>query len=362
MVKRTIQQLSAFYQRHEFRVDMAFFVGGFLFDVVTLSGIDDALAIVQQVLYLAVIALLLGLDLLHAHGKVALPARMEKLWEARGFIIHFMLGSLLSVYSLFFFKSASILSSVVFVGLIMALMFANELKSVQGKGPAIKIALFVVCLFSFFSMLIPVLLGFVGWLPFLSAIALTLALLFLAIRWLTKRLEGPVFHILWTPSIVVLSLFFVLYLLGWVPPVPLALEEIGIYHQVERIPGGYRLKHQNPSWKFWNKGDQDFRARAGDKVFVFTRVFAPSRFNDELALRWERYDLGSGWVTSDRIRLKVVGGREEGHRGFAFKSNFTPGDWRVKVETSDGRELGRIALSISPDEERGEREWVIEQR
>ncbi|HEX4922592.1 MAG TPA: DUF2914 domain-containing protein, partial [Bdellovibrionales bacterium] len=40
------------------------------------------------------------------------------------------------------------------------------------------------------------------------------------------------------------------------------------------------------------------------------------------------------------------GGREEGFRGFTFKQNYQPGDWRVKIETTDGREIGRITFEV----------------
>ena len=54
-MKAIVAKFVEFYERNETKVDLGFFVGGFLFDIVTLSDIDDPLAILQQVVYLTLI-------------------------------------------------------------------------------------------------------------------------------------------------------------------------------------------------------------------------------------------------------------------------------------------------------------------
>ena len=48
----------------------------------------------------------------------------------------------------------------------------------------------------------------------------------------------------------------------------------------------------------------------------------------------------------------IYGGRELGFRGYAYKNNYLPGDWKVFVETQDGLELGRISFNVSLDKTR----------
>ncbi|MBY0517059.1 MAG: hypothetical protein K2P81_09135 [Bacteriovoracaceae bacterium] len=163
------ERLFNYYEANELRVDMAFFLGGFIFDIFTLSGVDDLFSITQQIVYLVLIGIILSAELISS----PIPPKLQKIWDYRSAITHFLLGSLLSVYSLFFLKSASIFNSIVFVALLMLVMVANELKNVQSSGVNTKIALYVICLFSFFSLLIPTLLGFVGWIPFLLTTAMT---------------------------------------------------------------------------------------------------------------------------------------------------------------------------------------------
>ncbi|HRO67670.1 MAG TPA: DUF2914 domain-containing protein [Pseudobdellovibrionaceae bacterium] len=149
------------------------------------------------------------------------------------------------------------------------------------------------------------------------------------------------------PGGTVLALFFAFYLLGWIPPVPLSVQEIGIYHKVEKKDGGYLVSQENPWWRFWRSGDQDFMAEPGDEIFVFVRIFSPSRFSDSVVLHWQFHDPREGWKTSDRIPMGISGGREGGYRGYASKKNYSDGEWRVLVETTDGREVGRLKFWVT---------------
>ena len=44
--------------------------------------------------------------------------------------------------------------------------------------------------------------------------------------------------------------------------------------------------------------------------------------------------------------MNITGGRKEGYRGFAMKQNYQPGEWRISIETTDGREIGRIYFEV----------------
>jgi hypothetical protein len=148
------------------------------------------------------------------------------------------------------------------------------------------------------------------------------------------------------PQGAVLLGFLALYLLKVIPPVPLSIPFIGVYHGVERIEEGYRLSHERPLWRFWQNGDQEFRAQPGDKVYVFFRVFSPTRFSDQVLVRWYWKDGTRGWSLQDSIPINIVGGREQGFRGYGVKSNYQPGEWKVQIETTDGREIGRVYFGL----------------
>ncbi|HQV47575.1 MAG TPA: DUF2914 domain-containing protein, partial [Nitrospira sp.] len=49
---------------------------------------------------------------------------------------------------------------------------------------------------------------------------------------------------------------------------------------------------------------------------------------------------------ADKIPLKIAGGREGGYRAYTFKQGLDVGDWRVDVETEDGRVIGRVPVHV----------------
>ncbi len=348
-MKAIVAKFVEFYERNETKVDLGFFVGGFLFDIVTLSDIDDPLAILQQVVYLTLIFSILIYDALAAKGRFVVGPKLSKVWQYRHLALHFILGSLLSVYSLFFLKSSSLFTSIIFVLAILGIMIANELSIVQKGATDLKVALAVVCLFSFFSMMFPIALGFVGWVPFLLAAAATGGVLYGLFCILRRKMEDDRYLLrhLVGPGTVVILVFFLFYLIGWIPPVPLAIKKLGIYHNVEKIDGNYILSYQKAWWKFWQSGAQDFLAEPGDRIYVFVSIFSPTRFDDQVILHWMYKDPKRGWQSTDRVPLRIVGGRQQGFRGYATKQNFQEGEGRISVETTDGREIGRIYFEVT---------------
>lgn len=350
-----------FYNRYEVHLQVGFFLVGFIFDYAMASDVDDPWVLLQQVIYLLIVAWILSKEHLVNHG-LSQVTRFRKVWEYRGLILSFILGTLLNIYSFFFLKSASLFNSIVFVLFLLVVTVANELPQVQKSGVNLRWALWTLCVFSFFSILFPPLLGFIGWIPFLLSAAATGLCLYLHARWLMKKQSDWIAlrrEFIQPGGLVIIS-FLILYFLKLIPPVPLALESRGIYHQVERKDGVYLLTHQKPWWKFWHKGDQDFYARPGDQLVFFGEIFSPARFADEVIVHWLYKDPRQGWVTSDKVRMAIVGGRKQGFRGYSVKKNYQPGDWRVQVETTDGREIGRIYLEVIPETGSDERVWEID--
>lgn len=337
---------------------VAFFVGGVLFDILTLQRIDDWFTIGQQIFYLVVL-LLIMMQMFFEEAKpgpavTPLHGIRKYYYKYRVHALHFVFGSLFSCFSFFFFKSSSVFTSFVFLAIMVTLLVANEFEHVKNMGLPVKFALFSVCSLSFFASLVPTLIGFVGVTVFLLSMFVGCLPLVLITLWIQSK-HGALFEKckrqILVPNGLVLILFLSLYLFKIIPPIPLSIPFMGIYHTIERTNEGFRLGHQREWWRIWNNGDQIFRAQRGDKIQVFFRIFSPAHFSDQVLIRWYLKDVRSGWVLQDSIPINISGGREEGFRGFGAKANYQPGDWKVQVETTDGREIGRMYfnLELSPD-------------
>lgn len=342
------QTWTGYYAANEALFGALIFVGGFVFDIFTLSDVDDPLSLIQQSVYLLLVGLFIYFESLENMKSWVVPTWLQKIWVVREIGMHFFLGSLLSLYSLFFFKSASLATAFVFILVMALLMVANEFPQLQKRGPLVRWMLWTLCLLSFFQIVMPLVFTYVGWAPFLVAWVLTGVFVAAVYYLMTKGLHEYVKEtrsLLW-PSGAALAVFLVLYFLKMVPPVPIVLKDIGIYHRVEKIGDEYVRTEERPWWKFWHRGDQDFYAKPGDLIYAYFAISSPGRIEDQIRLRWMFKDPRVGWQSADTQDIQIRGGRGDGYRGFAFKRNYQEGQWRVQVETRDDREIGRLSFQV----------------
>ncbi|HEX4986220.1 MAG TPA: DUF2914 domain-containing protein [Burkholderiales bacterium] len=350
-------RIRRYYERHEQVVDLAAFVGGFVFDMAMLDRIDAWATIIQQAAYLVLIAAIL-LQLFFAQDEAAQPpapaaSRLaRRVREYRVPFVHFLLGTLLNLYTLFFFKSASLFVSFGFMLVLAALLAANESKRAKARlGLTLKFALFSLCLLAFCAAIVPVFVGSIGLFVFLLsmlAACVPVAVMYRRILIHAPQRGAQARRQVLLPFGAVLAIFLGLYLFRLIPPVPLSIPFMGVYHDVVRAGDEYRLSHERPFWRVWDNGDQKFAAQPGDRIFVYFRIFSPARFADEVRVRWYWKDGQGKWKPQDSIPIRITGGREEGFRGYGMKTNYQAGDWKVQVDTLDEREIGRIYFTVTP--------------
>lgn len=360
---RGLEGLKNFLRARPWFGNALFFVGGVIFDLLTLGRIDDTFNIVQQAIYLGLLGVLLAVEIRDRVSAIHVPQWAQKIWGFREELVHFLFGSLLSVYAIFYIKSASLVASLGFLTFILALLVGNELPQFRSLGLRMRFALWTLCLASFFAILWPVLAGFLVWWLFLAAIASSGIIVLIFIVILRRWVPDPLLlrkNVLW-PSVSILGIFLAMYWLAWIPPVPLSLQYVGLYHRIERVADRYRLSYERPWWRFWEKGSQNFVAQPGDKLHLFARIFSPGGFSGKIFVHWQRKE-NERWVDWDRIPITVVGGRDEGFRGVAVKGNYAPGKWRVLFETEDTREVGRFSFTIEAASDAFAREWRVDEQ
>jgi hypothetical protein len=146
---------------------------------------------------------------------------------------------------------------------------------------------------------------------------------------------------------VVINIF---YFTNIIPPIPLSLKDGGVYHSIDKVPGGgYQVTEEDLGWrKFYTLYDE-FHTTPGAPVYVYSAIFSPVDLNIVVVHEWQHYNVRTRrWDTVSKVNLSVRGGREDGFRTYSLRSSLTEGKWRVNVVTSSGQTIGVVRFTIVP--------------
>lgn len=335
-----------------------FFFAGVTYDTLTLTRIDrllDNLIILLYITLLGTLIILTGrfqLGLIPSTPDIPGWNVLTLMHRARphfGKAMQFLLGGLFSAYAILYSQSASWSTSAIFLGIIVGLLIANEFLSKRYSSLKMLVGLFAIVTLSFMTFFLPVLTGWMN-----PTVFLTGALITIAVVWQTVRLtlhgipNLPIRASLSIgfPAFALVGLCTTLYFLNWIPPIPLSLKSGGIYHHIEKQQNEYRLTYEDGPWyAVWKRSDD--RVGTDAPVYSFSSVFAPITLHTTIYHHWEWRPLtkSAEFITTDRIPISITGGREHGYRMYTMKQRLQPGEWRVNVETEDGRLIGRMAFS-----------------
>jgi MFS family permease len=338
-----------------------FFFAGVIYNTIVLSRIDRFRDNLILLLYLSLLGFLIvltgrlgtagvsseeldqtesGLDRLLLQGRPYAPMAIQ-----------FLLGSLFSAYAVFYWKSASFTGTAVFLCLLVALLVGNEFIRDRLSNLQLLLALYALVTCSFFTFFLPVVTGWMNMGVFMMGVVfsglVTSRLVELLYRgkpaWSKKEAAVAA-----APAFGVLCVVVLLYLVNWIPPVPLSMKFGGVFHEVRKAGERFELAYQKHWLQFWKHSDDPFPA--DEPVYCFTAVFAPVRLETTIYHHWySRPDKTGAFSPVDRIPIRIQGGREGGYRAYTFKQGLVAGDWRVDVETEDGRVLGRVRFTVEAD-------------
>jgi hypothetical protein len=327
------------------------FVGGFVVDILTLGRVDQFFA--MGILLAHILNAGTNLALLYAATADKLGEKMRAfVLRYAPLLVQFSFGSLLSGTLVFYSQSGSWSVSWPFLVLVLGVMIGNEMVRDRAERLLLNLSIFFLGIFSYCILFVPVLVKKIGPWVFVGSGTLALIVIFLYLRLL--RLIVPNFielhirNIIFSLGIIFAVLNF-LYFGNIIPPIPLSLKNIDIYHQVEKIEdGSYRLTYEEAPWyKFWRDADTTYRYTKGDEVHCFTSVFAPTSFSLRIFHHWQYFNETSGeWVTQSRIPFTISGGNERGYRGYTYVTNVHDGLWRCIVETERRQMLGSETFTI----------------
>jgi len=335
-----------------------FFLSGVTYDTLTLTRIDrlqDNLLLLIYLLFLGVLIVLTGrLEVPPASDReqvVGLTPGIRWALRARPYYpmaVQFLLGSLFSAYAIFYSRSATLTSTAVFFALLIVLLVANEFLRDRLTSLRLLVSLYAVVCFAFFTFFLPVMTGYMNVAVFLIGAVFSAAVTFRIVHLIYRNnpeRSGREAIGVTAPAFALIGLLVGFYFLNWIPPVPLSLKFGGIYHEVKKAGHKFELSFEKKWYEVWKRGDSAFPA--DEPIYCFTAVFAPFDLNTTIYHHWYVRSNGNRpFLHADRIPIKIFGGREGGYRAYSFKQRLDPGDWRVDVETEDGRIIGRVSVQV----------------
>ena len=336
-----------FWQRYEHHIGVGALAVGFLFDLWVAKRPDTIFNNLLLLSYLLVAGTFIIMLNVRSRRR---PDDAEPLFLL--LILQFCFGGLASNLLVLYGHSGTLAGSAVFIGILVLIVFGNEYFRSRYALLRFNIGVYYFLMLSYALIAVPIFVTHsIGILTFLlsglvslAAIAGFLALLFFAV------FRGTDTHKLREVSLIVGAIFCIfnlLYFLNVIPPVPLSLKDIGIYHSVlHRSDGTYLALYEPAPWyQFWRTTSAQYTS-VGGTAACFSAVFAPADLQTPIHHVWEYKNAGGEWEERSRISFPISGGREEGYRGWSNKSALVPGEWRCNVETSGGALIGRISFAV----------------
>ncbi len=346
-----VRRLKELFEKHRHHFLTVAFVFGFIVDNLTLTRVDQ---LFDNAILLTYIVLAMGSFLmLYAGSAGKFPEKMNHAVRRYApLFTQYAFGGLFSGMLIFYGRSGSWMVSWPFLLIILGVIWGNETIKDRVQRLLFNIAMLFVGLFSYVVLIVPVVVGAMGALVFVGSGILALCIMLLFIRVLA--LIVPRFIALHQRALIfmiglIFALFNFLYFANIIPPIPLSLKQVGVYHSVVRFEdGSYQLKYEEGDWwQFYKASDDIFHPVAGGNVFCFAKVFAPTTIQTDIYHTWEYYSEDEGkWIEHARLSYPIVGGGAEGYRGYTLIENYRDGTWRCTVETARGQVLGREVFKV----------------
>ncbi len=326
------------------------FLAGFITDLILLNKIDDTFDNLVLLLYV----ILATLSLVSFYVSVADrgPSWLVRFlsWSSP-IVMQYAFGGLLSGMLIFYGRSGDLIVSAPFLLLIIVVMIANELVKKRSDRLLYNVSLYFIGVFSYCVLIVPVWLGKMGDVVFIGSGLLAVGLVMFVIKllkrivpnYLTMQKRLLVFSI---GSIYVL--FNTFYFLNIIPPIPLSLNQLGIYQIVEKTTdGNYRITTEERSWYEklpWYP--LTVHPLPGKGVSCFAQVYAPTTIKAKVVQRWEYQDKAGEWQQHYLQPYDISGENSNGYRGYTTITSLHDGKWRCSVENERGQVLGRRTFTI----------------
>ncbi len=340
-----LHRLFTWMTANERRLSAAAMVAGFIADNLFFDRVDLLGTHLVFLSYIAICVFAIGL--LHYLESRQIRPRWRSILPIA---TQFALGGFWSGFVIFYGKSAVVSASWPFLLLLALIFLGNEVFKRYHERLVFTTTLFFFALYSYAIFAVPVVTHELGTRTFLESgavavVAFALFMVLLRILGRERFLRGA-----WQirgGALAVLVLINIFYFTSILPPLPLALSSGGIYHSISKTSTGYDAYAEHQSWRVSLGAEPVLHVVPGESLYAYSAIFAPIKLTTTIVHRWEWYDpVAKEWVTESSVSFPISGGRDGGYRGYSTKTNPQAGEWRVDIETIDGRLVGRLGFEV----------------
>jgi hypothetical protein len=354
--KKVTEPVFRWYVKYERPVSSFSLVGGFVFDAVTLKRVDafwENVWVLGHIVLIVLVMILVN-RLENNSGDEANPEKLH-FWLVN--IIQFLFGGILSVFLVFYFRAAELSTSWPFILMLGIIFWANESLKKRFVRLTFQVTLLFLSFFVTAIYLLPVFMHRIGQDVFIYSGLLSLASIFiflLLLSWVSKeKFKKSRNYIYLSVATVYLSMNF-LYFTNIIPPLPISLEDSGVYYTIVKKGSDYLGTHKYLGLVSHILIYPKISSVGYDTINAYSAIFSPTYFNTSIIHEWQYYDeVSNRWLQKSVVDLPIVGGREGGFRTYSSQSSPAPGKWRVNVLTTSGQVIGRIRFEIIDYEKRG---------
>ncbi len=328
-----------------------FFIGGFVFDSLTLGRIDRMYDLIVLCLHMTFVTITIYFYNLSDDDKWK-NTFLERYKKYLPLAIQFFFGGLSSSFVIYFSRSVSLSKTASFFFILVILFMANELLNKRISNKYLQFSVYFFISFTFFTFMIPVFIKEMNTNTFIFSglVSLISTLVLITIIYRVSPSSRAEIHLgkLFGIVLSIYTLINIFYFLNLIPPVPLALDSGIVAHNIKLEDNNYVVTYETEEWYvFWRKHKLKFIYKPDENVYVFTSIFAPTNLEKTIFHRWKwRNDNTHKWEIMEDIGYDITGGRDAGYRGYTYKNNVKPGRWKVEVITEEALVIGVIDFEI----------------
>ncbi len=351
---KRLRKLKEFCERYERYLIPGALVFGFATDALTFHLINFTLVTILLFAHLVFIGINIGI--INFYEEKIISGKFFSYWRVLApLFLQYSFGNLFSAFFIFYSHSGSFSASWPFIAVVIFLMFGNEIFRKYNVRPAIQISVYFFAIFSYLNLIFPYLFNNLSSFVFLLGSVLSLffvALFTFLLSFHSLRVEKKKKVLLFSIGGIFAVMNF-LYFFNFIPPIPLSIKDIGVYHNIERINDSYLVETEEcKKWDncFFSR-DQRHISSERQRLYLYSAVYAPEGMDLKVVHEWQKYDKEKRkWNTKVEIPFHIYGGRDIGYRWYSYY-NVSSGRWRVNVKTKKGQTIGRKIFYVISKED-----------